>query len=353
MQIIAMGYFGTGSSAITHLLKEYEDITDGGFDTYEHLPLYTPHGLFDLEDTLLYSNSLFRSDAAIREFISAMERLDKTDFGWFGGYQKRYGEEFGRLTKRFVESIKQFETEGNWFYDYVEKEKATYYIKDVIKKILGKAVGEIGHRICIESDNKIFFSFVEPSQFYKAAKQFVDDYIRMINKTGKKDIVLDQLILPQQLKRINNYFDEESRFIVVDRDPRDVYIITKYIWPQILKGPHVFPTDVEKFVDFYKKFRAFEEKNEDKRIIRIRFEDLIYRYDETVQVIERFLSINPQRHINKQAIFIPEKSIYNTQNFTMKEEWKKEVSIIEKEFPELLYQFPYKIKTSYDLASDP
>lgn len=62
MKIIAMGYVGTGSSAIVHLLKEYEKVNDVDTKNYEHNVLYVPHGIFDLEDDLLKNNTMEKSE---------------------------------------------------------------------------------------------------------------------------------------------------------------------------------------------------------------------------------------------------------------------------------------------------
>ena len=49
----ACGYCGTGSSVVYHLLSEYDGIESGDLGDYEHVILYTPNGLFDLEDHVL------------------------------------------------------------------------------------------------------------------------------------------------------------------------------------------------------------------------------------------------------------------------------------------------------------
>ena len=41
--------------------------------------------------------------------------------------------------------------------------------------------------------------------------------------------MLDQLLLPHNLYRVDNYFGNELKAIVVERDPRDVFISNKYI----------------------------------------------------------------------------------------------------------------------------
>ena len=63
-----MSYMGSGSSAVTDLLREYEGINTKNSD-FEYVFLYAPDGLFDLEYKLLYNNNAIRSDEARKNCI--------------------------------------------------------------------------------------------------------------------------------------------------------------------------------------------------------------------------------------------------------------------------------------------
>ena len=52
------------------------------------------------------------------------------------------------------------------------------------------------------------------------------------------------------------------------------------------------------------------EKN-DHRVLRINFEDLIYKYDDTKKTVFDFLDIDESDHINKFKYFDPKVSIKN------------------------------------------
>ena len=47
--------------------------------------------------------------------------------------------------------------------------------------------------------------------------------------------------------------------------------------------------DVKVFVEYYKRLRENQERKDTDRILFVRFEDVIYNYDETVKRIEAFL----------------------------------------------------------------
>ena len=183
-------------------------------------------------------------------------------------------------------------------------------------------------------------SFIKDKDFYKYAHNYIYEVIEEIAK-GKNNVILDQFLLPFNLFRVDNYFDNKLKVIVVERDPRDVYIINKYIWPQKdLTVP--FPKEVNQFCEFYQKMRESEKECHSNKVLRIKFEDLIYKYDEKIDEITKFLGFKPSDHINKKKRFNPDISIKNTQLFR-KEEYLEESKIIEEKLSKYLYNFPYQM----------
>lgn len=355
VKVIAMGYTGTGSSALVHLLKEYSNCYDIDSKNYEHNILYVPHGLFDLEDVLLNNNSLYRSDAALNDFYSEMRNLNDNDYNWFGGFKKRFGNEFMNNVNEFINSLIIFSRAGGWSYDYRYKFGLTNILKDAAKFCLGKKTERFGYRIDpFGSDNIVNHALPTAEEFYKAANKFIDKYFSMIGYKKDKVFVFDQIIEPWQLDRIPNYFDEDTRFIVFDRDPRDTYLSQKYIWSRATSYS-IMPVDVHMFVDFYSRLYKAEKKADDKRILRVQFEDLIYHYNETVEKIETF--IGPEKlgeHKYYKRFFVPEQSIKNTQLFTVNSEWNNEAKIIENSvLSSHIYSFPFENKTKIEDVTDP
>lgn len=352
MRIIAAGYSGTGSSAIVHLLSEYKGVTPCITGSYEHVLFYIPDGLFDLEDRLLNNNSIHMSDGAINRFYIAMKRLNDYDFGWFGGYKNRYGSRFMEAVNKFLDSITQFEMPGYWSDDFCYYRSVQGLAKDLGKKALGKQVNQFGYKLNRKGDGIVRYSFINAEDFYRSAQVFVDDYIAMISNNTEKDLVLDQILLPHNLFRMKNYFTD-SKSIVFDRDPRDLYVLSKYVWPKIAGSAQLFPITPEEFVDFYRGLKSAEKVENDSNVMRLHFEELVYHYDETVESIERFLGIDSKRHISGKTRFVPEKSIKNTQNFLIDKAWESEVKYIEEHLPSMIYHFPYKIATTLSDTSDP
>ena len=86
--------------------------------------------------------------------------------------------------------------------------------------------------------------------------------------------------------------------------------------------------------------REMEKPCHSEKVLRIHFEDLVYKYDETVRSIFKFLNIEEYQHSMKKTKFIPQKSMKNTQLFNRKSEYKIEGQYIEEHLSEYLYEFP-------------
>lgn len=324
--IVPTGYMGSGSSAITDLISEFKDCQNE-FKTYEYVLLHCPNGLFDLEDKLLIGNNAIRSDEAIRSFENQMQKLYNKKFWWVGNYQKIISPDFMKITKEYINKIQEFNFPGYWYTH--EEVNAKMFFKLLIRKPLKiLTMNKVRFNKILKYSDGMRISYVDSKKFYEESHKYIYKIIEEISK-GKENIILDQFLLPFNLFRVDNYFDDKLRVIVVARDPRDVFIINKYIWQQ--KQICVpFPLEVNEFCNFYKKMRESEKKCTSNKVLRINFEDLIYNYDTKIKEITKFLDFKESDHINKKTRFIPEMSIKNTQLFR-KEEYREECKVIEKE----------------------
>ena len=177
--------------------------------------------------------------------------------------------------------------------------------------------------------------------------KYLIDIINDMDINGNNDMLMDQLLLPHNLYRMENYFDDNAKVIVVERDPRDVFILNKYIWAQNNFGVPM-PYEVNEFCKYYKGMRESEKPTNSKKVLRINFEDLIYKYDETVKKVMKHLDFSEQMHVNKKTRFNPDLSIKNTQIFNSSHKYDEEMKIIEGELKEYLYDFPYVLENEIE-----
>jgi hypothetical protein len=360
INVAVTGYVGTGSSAIIDLLKEFDVCGEalGEDREYEHIPFYADHGLFDLGAILMNVNSSLRSDTAISSFIDRMNWLNNNNFGWFGSYKWLVGDKFEKAVKEFVEEI-SVPIDGLSYSHYKRVRFSIFkiFLQLAAKIVFKRPVVKWG-RVYVFDKKQMYFSMPTREEFFAAAKKFVNAYFEMCAKPNKKIMIYDHLIWPQQIGLINDYFTDNFKTIIVMRDARDLYNLNKNYWynPLIGSGSPVFPTNPNDFVDYWKRIRGIEAANENpNQVMYVQFEDLVYKYDETLESIMNFMGLTKEQHIHKKKYFNPERSIKNTQTYLVKKEWEMEAAIIQEKIPEYSYSFPYQIQTSvsemFDLSS--
>lgn len=341
--LIPTGYMNSGSSAFTDILIDFDNCTlpHGDFD-FEYIFLHCPNGLFDLEDKLLIGNNALRSDEAIRSFRSMMKELYDVPFWWPGNYRKNLSPRFFEITSQFIKSISSFSPDIFWYMQ--EKRGIAALPKLVANKIIRTITkGKINaHNPLIHKG--MFFSFPSKQEFYHEAKKYLT---ALFKELGIQDhnLILDQLLLPFNTWRFENYFDENVECFVVDRDPRDLFIINKYILLKRDGIPVPYPTDAQEFCNYYTTLRSSEKIPKNEHIHRFHFEDAIYHYEETLKAISKIIGASIPESTAKRR-FSPEVSINNTQLFTL-EQFKEEASIIEEKLSDYLYNFPYDRKPDF------
>ena len=334
--IIPMSYMGSGSSAVTDLLREYEGINTKNSD-FEYVFLYAPDGLFDLEYKLLYNNNAIRSDEAIKSFRKLMKELYMYG-GWgIANYKEKISQNFIKIVDSYLNSIITSKYHGIWYYH--QKPTKVDWIIRVIKRVIFKKTAKL-------KQVQLEMSLVSSDDFYEKSRKFIVDVIKQISDT-EENIVLDQLILPHNLNLIDNYKIEGLLPIIVSRDPRDVFVLNKYFWkPRNQEVP--YPTDVKEFCNYYKMMRENEKKT-NTSVLRLKFEDLVLNYEKTKQDIENFIGIESIHHKAKFKYFNPAISVNNLQVYNRDVKYKAEVEIIELELSEYLYNFKNEIVSNGDV----
>ena len=334
--IIPMSYMGSGSSAVTDLLREYEGINTKNSD-FEYVFLHAPDGLFDLEYKLLYNNNAIRSDEAVKSFRKLMKKLYIYG-GWgIANYKEKISQNFIKIVDSYLNSIITSKYHGIWYYH--QKPTKVDWIIRIIKRVIFQKTAKL-------KQVQLEMSLVSSDDFYEKSRKFIVDVIKQISDT-EENIVLDQLILPHNLNLIDNYKIEGLLPIIVSRDPRDVFVLNKYFWkPRNQEVP--YPTDVKEFCNYYKMMRENEKKT-NTSVLRLKFEDLVLNYEKTKQDIENFIGVDSIHHKAKFEYFNPAISVNNLQVYNRDIDYLPEVEIIESELFEYLYNFKNEIISNGDV----
>lgn len=326
--ITCASYGGTGSSAITDLLGEFSNCKSLG--DYEFTFLHYPDGVLDLEYNLIDRNSRLNTGYSIYKFENMINKIEK-------GYREYFGEEFKKNSKEFIEKLIEVKWLGSSEV-YITKEEWLAKIKRKLQNKWYKLI-KSKKRIRYERrDLPMYYSHISKEEFYKYTKEYMENIFKCLDKENKyENIAIDQLFPSSSINKYLNYFND-IKVIVVDRDPRDLYILNREFW----KEPWI-PEDIDIFIKWFNLQREPQKKEieeEDKeKVLRIQFEDLIYKYDGTVNKILKFLDLKKEDHIEKYKYLDPKISINNTQLFKKYKKYEKECNKIELELNKYLYKY--------------
>ena len=337
--IVPTGYMGSGSSVVTDLVSEFEGF-EASRGTFEYVFLHCPNGVFDLEDKLLVGNNAIRSDEALHSFYTTMKELYDKKYWWVGHYNEIVGEEFLDITKKYIEELIHHKPEFYWYYQ--ENTNIRMFFQLLLNRIVKMlTLNRVRTRKPL-THPQMWLSYVSPQEFYEKTKKYIATIMDELG-SKEKNIILDQLLLPFNLHRIDNYFVDNIEVFVVDRDPRDMFLMNKYVYAKN-NEPVPYSTNVHEFCDCYRRLRQMEKECHSQHVHRFKFEDFIYRYDEMVEKVQQILGDGEKvpEHILKKTCFIPEKSINNTQVFYSQSIYEEETKVIERLLPEYFYDFPYQ-----------
>jgi hypothetical protein len=333
----ATGYGCTGSSAVNDLLKEFTNLYVCNEDSLWILQDFD--AISDLEYFLIDGNHRSKTNLAIKKF----EKFTKKKRVIF---DRIFGKKFNYITKRYLKSITDARFKKQimpqevsslllrfWIFKASPQIQRVFYL---IKKIffLQKKIKFIARFPYVEKT----YTVPNKKKFYENTKKYTNELFKNIQKNKKtKHLHFDQLLPAMNSQRYFNYLDN-VKVIIVDRDPRDLYILNEEVW----RGDFAMcdTSDVNQFISWYKNIRAhrvFEKRN--KNIKYINFEDLIYNYEKTIRSISIFLGISQKNHYNKKNYFIPENSKLETRTWLQYPKYSKETTLIEKELSNFCYKY--------------
>lgn len=327
--VTCASYYGSGSSALTDLVAEYSDVMD--LTNYEFRFLYDLDGVTDLEYHLCECHDRHNSGHALKRF----ERLSKFNSGTFfnSRYEPFFDNQYYKLTSDYISKLTTLSYPGWWFYDVYDKGRIYYYIVMLINKLFRKLThGNKG----ILPNERILCAHPSEEEFLSYTREYVSKLMEAANSERKPYIEIDQLVPSQNINKVLRYFSDDIYVFIVDRDPRDIYISNKFYWKE-----HICPTDdVNKFCDWfiYTRESGVKERYDDQIVCKLRFEDLIYNYQETVERVEKITGLNHMMHKKQFQKFNPKRSINNTQLWK-KHNVEEEIKIIEKRLSKYLFPF--------------
>lgn len=330
--ITCASYYGCGSSAVTDLFSEYDGVKSLG--EFEFRFLQDIDGVSDLEFHLTECPNRHNSGHALKRFM----HLSKFNAGtkYNSRYEKYFNGQYLKLTKEYCDKLTLYSYTGHWFYDYYDHRSIKgYYAVQLINKIMNR-LRLIKWRPL--RNEKTFGVITDKKQFLEYTRDYTHRLLKASAASGAEYLMIDQLIPSSNIDRCMQYIKDYIYVFVVDRDPRDLYTMAKYVWI----NDTIIPTETpELFCKWFRFTRGCSEgQNTDPtRVIKIKFEDMIYHYLEMRDKLTAMVGLDESKHVHRFSGFNPRRSVVNTQSWKKHPQSIEAIQYIEKALPEYLYDF--------------
>lgn len=334
MRIISCAsYYGTGSSAITDYVSEFSGVFS--LTNEEFRFLHDPDGIDDLAFHLLENHNRHNAGHALKRYKRLVDFYNGNVFG--RKYAPFFHDRWREISYRYIDALTDFTFNGWWMYDLYDRGPWFYFRKRIANKLLHKTFWRNNpDRILNTMKREVTYcSAPTEERFVALTKTYIEEL--MAEASGGAGIIMvDQIVPPTNLPRYTRYFDD-IKVIVVDRDPRDLYLLEKMEWKDGVI-PH---EDVATFVKWYRytrKHREIERFDEGSALF-VQFEDLVYRYESETERLRHFLDLDEAAHAASRALFVPEKSMRNTRKWIEYPALANDVAYIEENLAEYLYDY--------------
>lgn len=334
MKVISCAsYYGTGSSAVTDYVSEFDGVFS--LTNEEFRFIQDPDGIDDLEFHLVENHNRHNAGHALKRYKRLVDFYNGNVFG--RKYAPYFHNRWKEISYKYIDALTDFSFKGWWMYDLYDRGDFYYFRKRIFNMILHKTVWRNQSERTFDSmKNEITYcSAPSEERFVDLTKTYIEELLAEASD-GARTVMVDQIVPPSNLPRYTRYFND-IKVVVVDRDPRDLYLLEKMEWKDGVI-PH---DDVETFVKWYRYTRAHRQREvfDPETTLFMRFEDLLYRYDVATARMREFLGLDEANHKRPLSGLVPERSRKNTRKWLEYPEAAGDMAYIERELSEYLYDY--------------
>jgi len=305
MKIIDLsGYSFTGKSAVYDLISEWDGFYSHGKE-FEFDFIRVQGGIHDLRQALTQEHwSPVRSSEAIRNFLrithhmggdkSLLSRLRRS-----GASYDNYLPGFSLLTNEFVGSLVDASWQCEWPFSLYNRDKG--YITAI----------KLARKFGFLQEDTVYLARLSETDFDAKSREYFERLFSPIAAKGFRWLVLNNAFEPFSPERSIGFFDH-AKAIVVDRDPRDVYISAlragKIEGSQV--GLAVTGGSVSNFI---RRFRIYRSSANAKSpyVYRMQFESLVLDYEAEVKRLRAFMEDTSVATTSQGRAFDPVNSARN------------------------------------------
>lgn len=304
-QVVSVsGYGSSGGSAGRDLLKNFA--TTLCFPTEFRFPRER-NGLFDLMNSLERSTSPENSDLAIRDFEWLAERYGRggriRHLKKAGGRWDEFtGGRFSQASAKFVDEITEFEYPIDWFYFDFAKPYLTYVTEQLGRKVFDSTFEKSARMPNYDSQ-----VIEHAGQEFLAS--VISGFVEKYRKGKESLVVLHNFFASRGMHELESIkaLVPGIRFVIVDRDPRDVfwsYRSNRYM-PR-----NAGPVErAEAFIAFFRERRIdYSGTSADSAVLHLRFEEMVTHPLRATKNLSDFLEVNLDSSSRVSTFFDPTKS---------------------------------------------
>lgn len=330
--ITCASFGGTGSSAITDFLKEFDNVSSMG--DYEFTFCHEVDGLSDLQHYLTDDWHRLKVDEGLFRFKRFTKRIEKD-------YNSYLNNRFGQYTDEYINALIDCSWNGYWHQQKFRLGKVEQFLQYKLPIRLRREWLKIKQRYSdyelVPYQKRQTMYFTKPNNdFFKLTQKYTGDILSSADLEGKYEyLAFDQLVPPVNVQRYLNYF-QNLKVVIVDRDPRDLYILNKKFWNE-----GWIPTDdVETFIKWFSMMRTtLSEEIKNPNVLLVKFEDLIYNYDDESRKMMDFIGLSENNHIRRQKFLNPNHSKKNTRLWLKFDEYQDDIAKIEQKLLKYCYDY--------------
>lgn len=340
------GYGHSGKGVITDLLREFNGY-NVPHPNFEFNLLRIQGGLIDLRFSLVDNWSPIRANASVIRFKNLIKRIGPkaklskpVSLFYSNGmnYDEYFNGKFSAISNDYINSLISYTYQGDWPYNIIDENPFRQFYQRIIKNTLS-----LNNDKC-----NINVTAINRKEFKLKTQSYLNSLFDTIRMSNDDVFVMHNALEPFCPEKSLDLF-ENVKSIIVQRDPRDIYASlfvnseghsvsneTNEHWK--LKISFLGADDIDNFCK--RQLIQFQQGSGEtnSNILRIRYEDIILKYDQTLNQIYNFLGEDPSIHINKKMFFKPELSKKNIGLWRLIKE-KQNVKKIEDELYEFCYNF--------------
>ncbi len=297
------GYSFTGKSAVHDLISKCGYYSCG--KEFEFDLIRVQGGLLDLRQALTQENwSPVRSSEAVRNFLRLVHHMggDKSLISRLrrsGAHYDYYLPGFSQLTNEFVALLVEASWQCEWpFALYSRDKEALTAIK-------------LARKFGFSREDTVYLARLSKAEFDAKCREYFERLFAPIAAKGFRWLVLNNAFEPFSPERSIEFFDH-AKAIVVDRDPRDVYISAlragKIAGSQV--GLAVTGGSVSNFIHRFRIYRSGATLLSP-HVYRMKFESLVLDYEAELIRIRTFLGDPSVATSSQGRAFDPVNSVRN------------------------------------------